>query len=45
MEHLVANWTFVPKLSIPEFINTGSAEVVSTWRGNWAAEHIQTDGT
>ena len=42
---LVANRTFVPDLFIPELRNTGSAEVVSTWCGNWTAEHIQTDGT
>ena len=45
VEHLVTNRTFALDLFIPEFINAGSAEVVSTRCGNWAAEHIQTDGT
>ena len=44
MEKLVANGTFVLDLVIPELCDAGSAEVVSTSCGNWAVEHIQTDG-
>ena len=43
-EKLIADRTFELDLAIPEGGNTGSAEVVSTWCGNWAFEHIQTDG-
>jgi hypothetical protein len=45
VEKLVAEGTFVLKFFVPEMMNTGSAEVVSTWCGNWTVEHIQTDGT
>ena len=44
MEKRVANRTFALDLVIPVRCNTGSAEVVSTRCGNWAVEHLQTDG-
>ena len=30
--------------AVPAFTNTGVAEAVSRWNGDWLSEHIQTAG-
>lgn len=41
----LTDWTLADWRALPVGCDTGQAEVVSTWSGNWLSKHVQTDGT
>ncbi len=43
-EFFITDWAETAWIGFPAFVQAGSAEVVSTWSGDWIIEHIQTDG-